>query len=55
MMPVLEVFGAWCAVSLAVAGLWTLLIYLGYCYRRRYLMTLTVAEREEFLRREQAE
>ncbi len=55
MRLVLEVFGAWCAVSFAVAGLWGLVIYLGHCYRRRYLMTLTVAEREEFLRREQAE
>jgi hypothetical protein len=34
MMPVLEVFGAWCAVSFTVAGLWTLVIYLGHCYRQ---------------------
>jgi hypothetical protein len=30
----LEVFGAWCAVSFAVAGLWNLIIYLGHCYRQ---------------------
>jgi hypothetical protein len=34
MMPVLEVFGAWCAVSFAVGGLWTLVIYLGHWYRQ---------------------
>jgi hypothetical protein len=33
-MPVLEVFGAWCAVSFAVAGLWTSVIYLGHWYRQ---------------------
>jgi hypothetical protein len=32
MRLVLEVFGAWCAVSFAGAGLWTLVIYLGYYY-----------------------
>jgi hypothetical protein len=45
MMPVLEVFGAWCAVSFVVAGLWTLVIYLGHFYRqakkaRRWAETL---------------
>jgi hypothetical protein len=34
MMPVLEIFGAWCAVSYAAAGLWTLVIYLGHWYRQ---------------------
>jgi hypothetical protein len=34
MRLVLEVFGAWCAVSFAAAGLWTLVIYLGHCYRQ---------------------
>ena len=34
MRLVLEAFGAWCAVSSAVLGLWTLAIYLGHRYRR---------------------
>jgi hypothetical protein len=34
MRLVLEAFAAWCAVSFAVLGLWTLAIYLGHHYRR---------------------
>ena len=34
MRLVFEVFGAWCAVSFAVAALWTSVIYLGYGYGR---------------------
>jgi hypothetical protein len=34
MRLVFEVLGAWCAVSFAVAALWTSVIYLGYGYRQ---------------------